>query len=423
MHILSIAMKSIKSLFLGITKILFGSGLSQLLNFLLVVIVTRAYGDSDLASLVKVIALSSFVILFFEGGCNYLVVSRSEKALKDILIIRLLFLILVSFLYVLVFGLIQGYLKISFEIYIFCYFFSLLSSFSNFIAYYYQGRGDINRYTFSFFGRNSMHFFVAILIFWLFQPENIVFWWLLIGSIVNVLIIFLSLKHIDREVLTIRLDEGLFSTLNLSFYYLMSSLLVMIIIRAEAILLGNNDAQLAIYFQAKTLALVISLVSSSFSNYYLSNFSVAIQKGWGSFRNQVILTYLITIPFLLALFYFSDLIFGFLYGGNNVFELREIFSVIGFGFSLGIITNSLSVILIKAEVSKVNFYLNLFQTLLVVAVGYILVDLGLGALGLSIAIMSAHIAGFFIIFIYTEKKHDLLIEKIMDKVKAYPFKS
>ena len=416
-------MKSTKSLFLGITKILFGSGLSQLLNFLLVVTITRTYGDIDLALLVKVIALSSFVILFFEGGCNYLILSRSEKALKDILRIRLLFFIVVSLLYLLVYSLIKDYLKIPFDIYIFCYFFSLLSSFSNFIAYYLQGRGDINRYTFTFFGRNSIHFFVAILIFLIFRPENIVFLWLLIGSIVNVIIISLSLKYIDSEIVTIRLDESLFSTLNLSFYYLMSSLLVMIIIRAEAILLGNDDTQLAIYFQAKTFALAISLVSSSFSNYYLSNFSIAIQKGWRSFRNQVIITYLIAMPFLLSLFYFSDLIFELLYGGNNVVELREIFSVIGFGFSLGIITNSLSVLLIKAEVSKINFYLNLFQTLLVVTIGYVLVDLGFGALGLSIAIMSAHIAGFFIIFLYTEKKHDLLFEKIMDKTATYPFKS
>ncbi|MHA2826697.1 lipopolysaccharide biosynthesis protein [Vibrio harveyi] len=415
-------MKSINSIFLGITKILFGSGLSQLLNFLLVVIVTRFYGDSDLASLVKVIALSSFIILFFEGGCNYLVVSRSEKALKDIFKIRFLFFFVVSLLYFLIFDLINKYLSVTFDTYIFCYFFSLLSSISNFIAYYYQGQGDINRYTFSFFGRNSIHFFMAILMFWFVEPENIVFFWLLIGSIVNILIILISLKHIDKRLFTIKLDKNIYSTFSLSFYYLMSSLLVMVIIRAEAILLGGDDMQLALYFQAKTFALSISLVSSSFSNYYLSNFSVSINRGWRRFRNQVFLTYLIAMPFLFSLFYFSDLIFKLLYGDNNIVELREIFSIIGFGFSLGIITNSLSIILIKAEVSKVNFYLNLFQTVLVVTVGYMLVNLGLGALGLSIAILSAHVSGFLIILLYTEKKHDLLTKKIMDQIKDRPIK-
>lgn len=407
-------MKSIKSTIIGISKIFFGSGLSQLLNFALVIVVTRMYGDSILAYLVKVIALSSFLVLFFEVGCNYLIISRSHKALKDILRIRLISWLLISVGYFAIFSVVKYFFTISFDAYFLCYIFSLLSSISNFFAYYYQGRGNIDKYAFSFFGRNSIHFLMTIIIFYLFKPIDPISLWLTVGAVVNVVVIVFSLKDIDRVLFSVRLDRTTLTTFRLSCYYLMSSLLVMVIIRAEAILLRNDDSQLAIYFQAKTFALAISLISSSFSNYYLSNFNMVLEKGWRKFRNHVLYTYVMALPLLLPLFFFSDIIFHFLYSGENAQQLRMIFTIVGFAFSLGIITNSLSTLLIKAEVSKVNFYLNFFQMALVIVGGYLLVDFGIGALGVSIAVLMAHVSGFVIIFLYTERKHDLLLKKIMD---------
>ena len=416
-------MMSIKRRGVGIFKIFFGSGLSQLLNFILVVIVTRIYGDSELSTLVKIIALSSFIVLAFEAGCNYLIVSRSERALKDVLIIRIIFLILVTIAYFSIFELVKKYFNINFNIYLISFIFSLLSSLSNSLAYYFQGRGNINKYALLFFGRNSLHFTLAILAYLVFKPLEPSLIWLLIGCTVNILLILTSFKFLSMDVFLVRMDNDSYSTFKLSFYYLLSSVLVMTIIRAEAILLGNDDYQLAIYFQAKTFAMAISLVSSSFSNYYLSNFNWIIEKGWLKFRNQVFLTYLIVAPFLFITFYFSDVLFFYLFDTDNNKKLREIFTIIGFAFSLGIITNSLSTIIIKAEVSKFNFYLNLLQMVLVILGGAVLINFGFGAIGLSIAILMAHIAGFLIILIYTETNYDLLFKKIVDPTKTHSIKS
>ncbi|GHY15066.1 hypothetical protein VCSRO163_2871 [Vibrio cholerae] len=409
---------SIKNGIFGVFKILFGSGMSQLLNFTLVVYVTREYGDNELANLVKVIALTSFLILFFEAGCNYLVVSRSKKALKDILIIRFYFIVVVTVIYFSFFDFVGFYFNVNTHVYFLCYFFSLLSSISNFISYYFQGGGNISKYVYSFYGRNSIHFIITIIVLFLFEPNKSAYIWLLVGCMVNFLLLICLVKSLSTDVLKVSIDRNVYTTFKLSFYYLLSSLLIMLMLRSEALLLGDDDDQLALYFQAKTLAMVISLFSASFSNYYLSNIGIVVNKGWYQFRRQVFITYFVALPFLVFILSFSDEIFYYLYSTDKSSELKELFTIVGFAFSLGIITNSLSTIIIKAEVSKFNFYLNFFQVLLVIMGGVVLVNLGWGALGLSIAILMSHIAGFIVTLIYTEINHELLIKKIMEQAKA-----
>ncbi|WP_205352524.1 hypothetical protein, partial [Vibrio cholerae] len=275
-----------------------------------------------------------------------------------------------------------------------------------------------SKYVYSFYGRNSIHFIITIIVLFLFEPNNSAYIWLLVGCMVNFLLLICLVKSLSTDVLKVSIDRNVYTTFKLSFYYLLSSLLIMLMLRSEALLLGDDDDQLALYFQAKTLAMVISLFSASFSNYYLSNIGIVVNKGWYQFRRQVFITYFVALPFLVFILSFSDEIFYYLYSTDKSSELKELFTIVGFAFSLGIITNSLSTIIIKAEVSKFNFYLNFFQVLLVIMGGVVLVNLGWGALGLSIAILMSHIAGFIVTLIYTEINHELLIKKIMEQAKA-----
>lgn len=394
---------------ISILKLFFSSGLMQALNFLLVIVLSNYYNNNIVADYSKIAALIGFSSVFIEFGCNQLIISRSDKnQLIEILKIRIYSL----FAYLLIYVFLINYI---FKIYdvdllyknVFI-FYVLTLSFCSSISFYFQGKGYLNLFNAFQYGRGVTHFLLSIVFIFYLKNEFPIYSWLVIGLIVNILFIVFSIPMIPKKIYNYK---GV--TWSHAINYFVASVSVMIILRCDALFLGAvSNHELAIFFQAKTIALVISLLSTSISNYYMVNIKKYALLPWGEYKRNVMKVLYLAIPVGGIVMIFSLFIMPFIYNKSYSPNMSYIYVILSFSYMLGLIINPLSVLILRAEKSFFSLKLNVTQAISTIIFSYLF--LNYGGIGLAFAVSISYIISLFIVVIYVRNNYDLFVSKIME---------
>lgn len=393
----------------NILKLFVSSGLLQALNFIIVIIYSNYYDNSVVANYSKIAALIGFSTVVIEFGCNQLIISRSHvNKLKELIYIRTFsFLLYMAIFYVAandifnLYGIDRQYLPLFF---IYSVTLTLVSSFS----YYFQGRAKLNYFNYFQYGRGIFHLLIFIIYLLVFKCKDPIYDWLLFGSIINILFIVFGFIKIPKKT-----DSYSGVTWSHSFNYFIAAISVMVILRCDALFLGTvSDDELAVFFQAKTIALIISLLSSSISNYYMVRVKDYACLSWDDYKNNIFKMLLVAIPFAFLIMIISIILLPYIYGKSYVNNMNSVYIILSLSYLFGLIINPLSVLILRAEHSLFSLKLNVAQASATVLFSYLFFSYG--SIGLAFAISISYMLSFVIVLVYVRKNYAVFASKIME---------
>ncbi|CAK3684656.1 Polysaccharide biosynthesis protein [Vibrio crassostreae] len=384
------------------------SSFAQALNYACGFLIAFLFSDVDVANYAKSISIVAIIVVFMDFGCNQLIISRANKGGGEALLkIKTTGIVIVSLAYFLFYDGLFNYYNINRSLILPIYLFSLSVSVLNSVSYLYQSMGLLKRFLTLFYGRVALQSFIVLSFLLITKDYEPIYVWLFVGILSNISLTLIFLYK-GKSVFTFdrRFGGGYVSTFKVSIRYLLGAFIVVLILRADAFILGKiSDEWLSTYFKVKNIALLLSIISTSISNVFLSDMAKLINLGWEGYLNKVLVVFVFLIPLLLVMIFSFPYFYDELYGMKNNSEFN-IFIVLCFAYMSGVITNPLNALLLRAEKSEVLLSLNVIQCVIVYSFGLLFSSYAIN--NLAYFILGAHFFGLLFTYQYTKRNFDKL---------------